>query len=212
MALLLRLSGDKPTTSLRIATFLSTLSSHRPTDQPCFFCPQQTVTMGQVNPRDVQADHVELTIKGQFMPRGDLYRFLNSVNGQTAWGGKVFDVPVSENTVLLPPFPQFLRLLSYFTLFSYILFPLIFLFLFFCFFTSPFFFSFSTYIYISYTFFFTHGGIFLFFGGGEQAGRDSFQPPPRRASERNSLTLWNRGVHGIHYDANDDEASLFFTF
>lgn len=74
------------------------------------------MTMGQANPRDVQADHVELTIKGQFVPRGDLYRFLNYANGQTAWGGKVFDVPVSKNGQAPPPppFPLLLDPLLYF--------------------------------------------------------------------------------------------------
>ena len=55
---------------------------------------EQKITMCQVRPEEVQADHVELTIKGVFVPRADLYRFLNTINGETAYGGKVFNLPV----------------------------------------------------------------------------------------------------------------------
>lgn len=53
--------------------------------------------MGQVRPEDVRADHVELTIKGVFVPRADLYRFLNAIEGETAYGGKMFDLPVRSS-------------------------------------------------------------------------------------------------------------------
>ena len=55
---------------------------------------EQKITMCQVRPEEVQADHVELTIKGMFVPRADLYRFLNAINGETAYGGKMFNLPV----------------------------------------------------------------------------------------------------------------------
>lgn len=55
---------------------------------------EQRITMCQVRPEDVQADHVELTIKGMFVPRADLYRFLNAINGETAYSGKMFNLPV----------------------------------------------------------------------------------------------------------------------
>lgn len=57
--------------------------------------------MGQVKPGDVRADHVELTIKGMFVPRADLYRFLNAIEGETAYGGKTFDVPVRTGCAVL---------------------------------------------------------------------------------------------------------------
>lgn len=46
--------------------------------------------MGQVTPKDIGLDYVELTIKDQFVPRADLYRFLKAVCGNTAFGGKTF--------------------------------------------------------------------------------------------------------------------------
>lgn len=55
---------------------------------------EQKITMCQVRPEEVQADHVELTIKGVFVPRADLYRFLNAISGETAYGGKMFNLPV----------------------------------------------------------------------------------------------------------------------
>lgn len=57
--------------------------------------------MCQVRPEEVQADHVELTIKGMFVPRADLYRFLNAINGETAYGGKMFNLPVRSERALI---------------------------------------------------------------------------------------------------------------
>jgi len=50
--------------------------------------------MVSVEPGDVLADHVELNVKGIFMPRGDLYRMMSSIVGKTVYGSKTFQVPV----------------------------------------------------------------------------------------------------------------------
>ncbi|CAM9501112.1 unnamed protein product [Hapterophycus canaliculatus] len=49
--------------------------------------------MESVEPEDVLADHVELNVKGIFMPRGDLYRMMGSIVGKTVYGSKTFRVP-----------------------------------------------------------------------------------------------------------------------
>lgn len=69
--------------------------SPSPAVLPSFaFVYEQKITMGQANPKEVAADYVELTIKGQFVPRADLYRFLTAASGSTAYGGKMFEFPV----------------------------------------------------------------------------------------------------------------------
>lgn len=50
--------------------------------------------MMSVEPDNVLADHVELNVKGIFMPRGDLYRMMSSIVGKTVYGSKTFQVPV----------------------------------------------------------------------------------------------------------------------
>lgn len=52
------------------------------------------LVMVSVKPEDVLADHVELCVKGVFMPRGDLYRMMSSIVGKTVYGSKMFAVPV----------------------------------------------------------------------------------------------------------------------
>lgn len=52
------------------------------------------LVMVSVKPEDVLADHVELNVKGIFMPRGDLYRMMSSIVGKTVYGSKTFQVPV----------------------------------------------------------------------------------------------------------------------
>lgn len=51
--------------------------------------------IGQVLAKDVELDYAELTVKDQFVPRADLYRFLRAVNGSTAHNGRTFDLQVS---------------------------------------------------------------------------------------------------------------------
>ncbi|CAN0431711.1 unnamed protein product, partial [Ectocarpus sp. 12 AP-2014] len=51
------------------------------------------LVMVSVKPEDVLADHVELNVKGIFMPRGDLYRMMSSIVGKTVYGSKTFQVP-----------------------------------------------------------------------------------------------------------------------
>lgn len=52
------------------------------------------LVMMSVEPEEVLADHVELNVKGIFMPRGDLYRMMSSIVGKTVYGSKTFQVPV----------------------------------------------------------------------------------------------------------------------
>lgn len=52
------------------------------------------LVMESVEPEHVLADHVELNVKGIFMPRGDLYRMMGSIVGKTVYGSKTFQVPV----------------------------------------------------------------------------------------------------------------------
>lgn len=58
---------------------------------------KQTLVMMSVEPEEVLADHVELNVKGMFMPRGDLYRMMSSIVGKAVYGSKTFQVPVGED-------------------------------------------------------------------------------------------------------------------
>ena len=59
--------------------------------------------MVSVEPEEVLADHVELNVKGIFMPRGDLYRMMSSIVGKTVYGSKTFQVPVRCGVVHAVP-------------------------------------------------------------------------------------------------------------
>lgn len=60
---------------------------------------KQKLVMMSVEPEEVLADHVELNVKGVFMPRGDLYRMMSSIVGKTVYGSKTFQVPVRGDAV-----------------------------------------------------------------------------------------------------------------
>lgn len=60
----------------------------------CRGAPCQPCMMSQVLAKDVELDYAELTVKEQFVPRADLYRFLRAVSGSTAHRGKTFEVQV----------------------------------------------------------------------------------------------------------------------